>query len=135
MLLSLRVLECFGANITLELGILEGLLGKPVQIFVQVEIAATVRASLIPLCPIRKAYIAAKLIALLALLGVLHDLEADCAGEVAINAGHSTLARQLLLLGVVAFADLALQTLQQGCFRLKFAFRSCLNHILDSYEF
>ena len=88
-LLSLFVGELFLALVALELCGVERLHDKPVDLLVHFDSASAVRAGVPLLRPLGDARLAAQLIALLALFGVLDDVEADGAREVSIKLRNS----------------------------------------------
>ena len=88
-LLSLFVGELLLALVALELCGVERLHDKPVDLLVHFDSASAVRAGVPLLRPLGDARLAAQLIALLALLGVFDDAEADRAREVAVKILYS----------------------------------------------
>ena len=120
MLHPLLILESLRTGVALKLSVVQRLYYKSVHLLPEVEIAAAVRAGLIPLCPFVYAAFTAKLIALLALLGLLHYIEADSAREVFVNASDSAVPRQLLARIVCLTSDL----FQQVCEKSRF-WRKC----------
>ena len=84
MLFSHFVLEMIGALITCELRIVQLLHDKAIHVLAEVELVAAVRAGVVPLLPLGDASRADKLIALIALFGLLDNLKADRAAEILV---------------------------------------------------
>jgi len=85
MLVPFLIRERGRALVTAELSRIEGLHDKAVDFIAQVYLCPAVRASVFTQSPLLDARAAAKLVAILALFGLLDDHEADCAGKVLIE--------------------------------------------------
>jgi len=84
MLLSNFVLVAFVARFAVELTVVERLNDEAINFASQVEVSSTVWASVVALLPLSDAGATAKLVAILALPWLLHDLQADGASEVLV---------------------------------------------------
>ena len=85
MLAALLIVELSGAFVASKLGTVERLHDEAVDLFAEVELAAAVGTRALSLTPLFDARIAAELVAILTLLGILDHHEADSACEISIE--------------------------------------------------
>ena len=96
-LMARLILEGSRALIADKIGIVELLHDEAIHILTQVQVVAAVRAAIVTLLPLRDATSAAKLIALLAFLGLLHYLQTDSASEVLVKTYCGLLRGEVLI--------------------------------------
>lgn len=110
------VLELLGACSAGKSDVFERLNDESVQLSIHVNGLVALWTSRMLLFPVFDAGSACELIASTTLLGVLHDFQADRAGEVAIHATNGLLDSQLGLghLVFLLHLDLILEISQQG---------------------